>query len=361
MRMTHAAALTFGIASLTAACATMGGPMPQSTDAARIRVSVLARARLWNPTRIGTLDLKAGPPGPGAFPSRADVPCDYVDKHLGGNSPKFLCKVGADDVVKVKFGRDNGEIYGEVLATRLLWALGFGADRMYPVTVVCRGCPAALGGVEAPGGARRFDPAVIERQMAGTEWPLEGAQGWSWNELNLVNAKAGGATVAQRDALKLLAVFVQHTDNKAEQQRLLCLGERPSAGGTCRRPFLMISDLGLTFGRANLANANELGGVNLAAWRQAHVWKDRTGCQGNLPKSLTGTLGDPIVGEEGRRFLATLLDQLSDRQLRDLFEVARVELRLRSPGDAASGHPSTTEWVDAFKEKRTEIGTRRCG
>ena len=55
-----------------------------------------------------------------------------------------------------------------------------------------------------------------------------------------------------------------------------------------------------------------------------------------------------------------LLGQLSDRQLGDLFEAARVELRLRAPGDASSGHPSTAEWVDAFKQKVAEIATRRC-
>ena len=68
--------------------------------------------------------------------------------------------------VKVKFGGNNGEVYGEVLATRLLWALGFGADRMYPVNVICRGCPAELLGIERPNGESRFDPAVIERKLA---------------------------------------------------------------------------------------------------------------------------------------------------------------------------------------------------
>jgi hypothetical protein len=42
--------------------------------------------------------------------------------------------------VKVKYGAGNSEVYGAVVATRLLWALGFGADAQYPVIVVCRGC-----------------------------------------------------------------------------------------------------------------------------------------------------------------------------------------------------------------------------
>jgi len=101
--------------------------------------------------------------------------------------------------------------------------------------------------------------------------------------------------------------------------------------------------------------------VNLTEWERTPIWKsDATPCVGNLPKSFTGTLDDPVIGEEGRRLLACLLTQLSDRQLRDLFEVARVTLRLRTPGDVDSGFGAVDEWVGVFKEKRREIVNRRC-
>ena len=105
---------------------------------------------------------------------------------------------------------------------------------------------------------------------------------------------------------------------------------------TCANPLLMISDVGLTFGRANRANTNDTSGVNFEAWKQTPVWKSDTGCVGNLTKSFTGTLDDPVISEAGRRFLADLLIQLSDRQLQDLFAVGRVQLRLRSPGHVGS-------------------------
>jgi hypothetical protein len=307
------------------------------------------------------MNLKAGPQGAGAFPFRAAVRCRYVDKHFGGMSPKFVCAIGDGDEVKVKFGAANGEVYGEVLATRLLWALGFGSDRMYPVDVVCVGCPDALAGVRLPSGGMAFDPAVIERSMPGSEWPRDGKQGWAWNDLNVVNPTSGGAPKAHRDALKLLAVFLQHTDSKPEQQRVLCEGSARSDRHTsCRRPFLMISDVGLTFGRANRMNANETGSVNLVAWRGTPVWKGPAGCTGNLSPSFTGTLHDPVISEEGRRFLAQLLSRLSDRQLHDLFEAGRVQLRLRSPADPSSGLATVAEWVAAFKAKRAQIVERRC-
>jgi hypothetical protein len=307
------------------------------------------------------MNLKEGPQQRGAFRPGASVVCSYRDKELQGHSPKFACVIGGSDEVKVKFGGANGEVYGEVLATRLLWALGFGADRMYPVRVVCRGCPEELAGVRLPNGDTRIDPAVIERKMSGTEWPRDDGGGWSWAELDAVNAAAGGAPLAHRDALKLLAVFLQHTDNKRQQQRVVCLPvARGRTGEACRSPFLMISDVGLTFGRANRSNANETGSVNLVAWRQMPVWKAPTGCIGNLPKSFTGTLDDPRISEDGRRFLAALLTQLSDRQIRDLFAAARVHLRLRNPADVSSGFATVEEWVAAFKQKRAEIVQRRC-
>jgi hypothetical protein len=288
------------------------------------------------------------------------VLCDYVDKPLGGGSPKFACDIGGGDVVKVKFGGANGEVYGEVLATRLLWALGFGADSMYPVNVICRGCPDELGGIVRPEHESRFDPAVIERKMAGIEWPRDGRSGWSWRELDEIVPAETGASRAERDALKLMAVFFQHSDSKFEQQRILCLGASRRSPESCAQPFLMINDLGLTFGRTSRSNANRTSGVNLEAWRTSAVWKDESGCIGNLPKSFSGTLDNPSISEEGRRFLSSLLVQLTDRQIRDLFEVARVELRLRDPNDVSSGFATVDEWADVFKQKRSAIANRQC-
>jgi len=359
-RCTRLSLLALLIGSISGACATFGNDIGAQAAAPDGRAAAIARATLWNATNVAAMNLKDGPQAPGSFPFRALVECNYLDKKLGGDSPKFVCVIGKDDEVKVKFGGNNGEVFGEVLATRLLWALGFGADRMYPVNVICHGCPDTLGGVERPDQESRFDPAIIERKMEGTEWPREGKQGWSWEELDRVDAESGGAPRSQRDALKLLAVFLQHTDSKPEQQRIVCLDPAPTARDSCSNPFLMLNDVGLTFGRANRSNANDTGSVNLIAWRRTPVWRRDNTCEGNLPKSLTGTLNNPMIGEEGRLFLANLLLLLSDRQLHDLFEAARVELRLRAPGTASSGFATIDEWVSAFKEKRSQIVDRRC-
>lgn len=338
----------FGVAGVGA---TEDGPRPKESRAATV-----ARSQVWSPTDVRRMDIERGPKAADGFAPGAIVECEYHEKELSGNSPKFACIIGDDDEVKVKFGGTNGEVYAEVAASRLLWALGFRTDRMYPVKILCRGCPPELEGIGRLDGRRLIDPATIERKAAGEEM---GEDGWGWPELDQIDERAGGAPRAHRDALKLLAVLIQHTDSKPQQQRLVCLTPLTD-GGACAKPFMMINDLGLTFGRANWANANADSAANLLEWSRVPVWKGETGCVGNLPRSMTGTLHNPVISEAGRRFLASLLVQLSDEQLRDLFEVARFDLRTRDPQRGRSGFPAIQEWVDAFKEKRQQIVDRRC-
>jgi hypothetical protein len=195
--------------------------------------------------------------------------------------------------------------------------------------------------------------------MAGAQFDDD--PGGSWAEIDALDTRAGGASRREIDALKLMAVFLQHTDNKPEQQRLLSIDEPPSIHtAQCRRPFLMLNDVGLTFGVANFLNDNALGGANFQAWSEAPLWKDAHGCVGNLSRSFTGTLGNPRISEEGRQFLAGLLARLSDRQIQDVFEVSRFDLRSPASASLAQAKPGIDDWVRAFKQKRDEIAGRRC-
>ena len=324
------------------------------TRAAETRATVIARSKVWIPMDIASLDLKAGPSEPGSFPLGATITCKYLDKKMNGMSPKFTCVTADGDELKVKYGGTNGEVYGEVMSSRLLWALGFGADRMYSVRVICQGCPAQVGGIVRDNGDRILDPAAVERKFGHDELFAD----WKWRELELVVEESGGATLAERDALTLLAVFLQHSDSKPVQQRIVCL--EPASAGACAQPLMMINDLGITWGKANRWNQQPRGSVNLAEWQAVDIWKGPTGCVGNLSGSFTGTLKEPVISEEGRQFLADLMTQLSDDQLRAMFEAARIHLRARAPEDASSGLAAVDEWVMAFKEKRAQIVERRC-
>jgi hypothetical protein len=82
------------------------------------------------------------------------------------------------------------------------------------------------------------------------------------------------------------------------------------------------------------------------------VWKDPDACIGNLEKSVGGTFGNPRIGEAGRAFLAALLSQLTDRQIEDLFTVARV--------DQYSTDTTPGDWAGAFEQKRAQVVNHTC-
>jgi len=176
-------------------------------------------------------------------------------------------------------------------------------------------------------------------------------EGWAWPELDKVNPRAGGASRAHVDALKLLAVFVQHSESKPEQQELMCAPggvTRDRAGNeTCTSPWLVVKDLGTTFGKATALNNSKM---NLNDWSGARIWREGAPCVGNLSKSLTGSRENPRIGEAGRKFLASRLLLLRDQQIRDLFRAAMAERR----GGAVD------DWVLVFKRKRDEIAEARC-
>jgi len=262
-------------------------------------------------------------------------------------------------VVKVKYGRKNGEVYAEVAATRLFWALGFGADRMYPVQVTCRNCPIEpwYWATEKRVPEKTFEIAAIERRLPGKRIQTKEDEGWRWPELDTVDEKAGGAPRAHRDALKLLMVMLQNSDTKPSNQRMMCPPDavKTDAAGneTCAQPLLYVQDLGYGFGEATLLSTKK---NDLQAWSEEPIWKDRAQCVGNLKKSLPGTFKDPVISEAGRKFLADLLAKLSDKQITDMFTAARVDRFHRH----AERNPPISEWVRVFKKKRDEIASAHC-
>ena len=354
--MTHkrlSLVVALSIAGSLGACAQVTGSARTSNHATKeMRLAAIRQAQVWKATDVPSMDLRSGPQGPGAFAPNETVTCDYTKKEATGASPKFTCVRPPDDELKVKYGRFNGEVFAEVAASRLFWALGFAAERMYPVRVVCRGCPSKIRGTEL---------ASIQRKTPGKDIETSAISGWSWSELDQVDSAAGGAPRAHRDALKLLAVLIQHTDSKAEQQRLICVGPRTNVreAESCAQTIMLAHDLGLTFGRSTLFNRNPVSSTNLAEWSRASVWSGAEGCVGNLPRSQTGSLDNPIIAEGGRKFLADLLVQLSDKQLYDLFDTARFQRRSTVSDDS----PDTTtvaQWVEAFKQKRNDVVNRVC-
>jgi hypothetical protein len=332
-------------------------PLPRDRVAG-LRNDAFAHARVWREpeTPVGEADFRANPPGPGSFPTDAEVVCKFLLRPSVGQTPKFRCVLPTGEVVKVKYGRRNPEPVAEVAATRLLSALGFGADHMYRVARVrCFGCPpypqARFPWLDSffSGDDRYVDiaPATVERPFPGRKIAAPGADGWAFNDLEHLDPAEGGASRAEVDALRLMAVFLADWDNKARNQRLVCLpgGEDPAGG--CRVSFAYLQDVGATFGPV---------AVNLETWRQVPMWADRATCRVSM-KSLPyhgATFVDVDVTEGGRRLLASQMTQLRDAQVRDLFAAAGFAQYTRGP----DSNRDLDGWVGAFKAKVAEVADR---
>jgi hypothetical protein len=241
------------------------------------------------------------------------IECKFIwsDEPMGGNTPKFKCELTdkygakaqgglAGSKIKVKYAlnghpESNRELGGEVLATRLLWAMGFGADKVYPVRIKCIDCPLpgnrpAVSFLQKPNAqAPRstaaqplfLEFAAIERKVDGEgELNLAGAEGWSWLELRNGNrthlplgTPARNEAEAEKDALRALIAFIQHSDNKPPQQRLYCedLFDLPQAQGQCRQAFMLVQDVGATFGGGG--NFTTSGAkMSLENWAKEPFW-----------------------------------------------------------------------------------------
>lgn len=320
------------------------------------RIDALSRAAVWRqPPPIARASFAADPKQPKM------QTCTFEVAALSGTAPKFDCRVQDEEKIRVKYGR-SPEVPSEVATTRLLHALGFGADDMTLFERVrCYGCPSepfvtmkTLGfagmqdwyvKVMDPKSFKDFEWAAVERKHPGLAIETEEVEGWAFFELDLIDPAKGGAPRAHVDALRLLAVFLSHWDNKSENQRLVCLSDWPD-GGRCERPFAMMQDVGSSWGPRK---------IDLDAWRKAPLWNDRATCtisMDHLP--YHGATFQPVqIGDAGRRHLGNLLSQLSDQQLHDLFQSARFD---RVSGLLGNRQPAPiADWVAAFKNKAAQI------
>ncbi len=365
---------------------------------AKDRLAAMHAASLFAPVAVAEADIMKGPDqNKKQFQLHFNdkVICDFVTpgSKMGGKTPKFECKITRvessdgrvqtltpdmdEEPVKVKFGNEDNEVYAEIVATRLMWALGYFADAWFPVRVECHNCPENPESGSGPAGTRTFDPANIVRKFPWHKMTEAGKddQGWSWKELDTAN----GRPTYERDGLKLLASFMKHSDNKPPQQRLTChkvdVDEKTQPPTTsCDKSVMLVQDVGATFGGGGAFTSNTSAKMNLQVWSSTKLW-DKVGtegapkqCQAALSKSLTAHdgLNNPMISEEGRRVDAGLMFQLSDPQIEDLFKASRAAEMPKyhnSDGTFKSGVDEASvvkQWVQAFKQKREDLAKGRC-
>ena len=123
--------------------------------------------------------------------------------------------------------------------------------------------------------------------------------------------------------------------------------------GTCGHPFMMINDLGKTFGTATISNGDKKSAVNFQEWSKTPIWKDDRACVAQLSKSFTGSLEHPKISEGGRKFLSELLAQLTDRP-------AAGSVRGRALHEARSAASQSTIGSGCSSRSATRSRTPHC-
>jgi TPR repeat protein len=278
-----------------------------------------------------------------------------------------------DDPLLV-FERD---MYSEVAATRLLWALHYPADRMYRVrSVHCHRCPRDPFTERSPaaeGVYTTFEEVAIElRYKAGQveryqTW-VEG--GWSWGE-ELHRLRYGPGpdefTAEQKkhlDGLVILMNLVRQVSKPPQQNRLLCLrGNIQQLAGPfkfCPDTVLLVHDLGSAFGKRQPDS--------LETWRREQVWANPETCETALPLETHDEfkVRRHVIGKAGQEFILGLLDQLTDEHMRALFESAgfqAYDITLVPPGETPSPQESRAvidAWIGAFRDKIAQIRSVAC-
>jgi hypothetical protein len=312
------------------------------------REQALAIAKVWQQPEIpiGSANLLETR-GNEQFKNDAEVVCKFDPGHEygTGRTKKFYCTLPSGQSIKVKYankpdGSDNREVRSEVVGSRLLTALGFGADGDYmPHVVRCFGCPKdPFKKTQATSFDQYtdFTHVAIDIKLVGTNMEAKDAQGWSFKELSKISTDQGHSTLAEVDGLRLLVAFLQNGDTKSANQTLVCLpGALREDESTCMTPIAYMSDLGCMFGGQDQVK------FDVKAWASTNVWADAS-CKVAQPAEppFSGpTFKGAVISEEGRVFLLSLMKQLSRGQIEDLFRGVRLdEIQVKA-------------WADEFERR----------
>ncbi len=296
----------------------------------------------------------------------------YGDGPLDPNDPNHQSRI-----------EPNGEVWGEVMSTRILWGLGFYADAVYPTKVVCHGCPAVPFRAtkrDTKVASRHFFWSAVEAKFPGETVEMSEDQGFDLgaDKEDMRNlGKENGAKAVEIEAWKLLAAFVVHADNKPENNRVMCEKNMLQDDGTCAgKSYVLYQDVGNTFGSSGtvLGLGTTYKKAEYAAWKKKPVWANAGSLEAKLES--TWSLSNPQVTRDGCQFLATRLKALAPESchanlascpVNDIFTASRVGYRGEqgefvnpTTGSKEKRQVSAEDWTQLYIEKVKELASA-CG
>jgi hypothetical protein len=265
------------------------------------------------------------------------------------------------------------EVFTELAASRILWALGFPADHVYPVaSVACVGCTATpfesklkKNDATLGGPPDVFRTVTVEREIPWSEIDPDNDETWSWRDAAQYYS-SGIFTAAQKveyDAYRLALGLFNYHNAIDVQNRVACAEFKAGASNprVCTKPYIFVQDLGSTFGKDRFLLANLRG--DIAAWRSQTVFKNAAACE--LRARLEG---DRQVLEAARALMVERVKALDRDRVREIFRLARFdqmdqkqlkEIRKTEPDEAKVRATALDQWTDVFMQRLAEIATAR--
>ena len=304
-----------------------------------------SRTIIWrNPGDISTRDLRYGPGSPEMAPV---APFTFVEEVKSGESPKFEVRDARGDEWTVKLGP---EAQAETVSTRLVWAIGYFAEEAYYFDDVrIDRLPRLSRGQEYVSGdmvrGARFEPNRPDMKKGST---------WSWQKNPFENTR-------ELSGLKILMILLNNFDAHSGNNRVIYV-DGPS-GAEAR---YYATDLGATLGRAgglggtrtkndleDFLSTKFVRGVDARDAVVEFDYDTRPRGLGHLSvlhpvyyrhevNKEKAMRGIPIAHA---RWVGSLLNQLSDEQLRDAFRAASYS------DDVREGY------VAALRQRITQLTT----
>jgi hypothetical protein len=250
---------------------------------------------LWEQVNVAERDLYNGPGGEAMKPDLSKV--DFIEEDTSGHNKKYRIRDAKGTEWIAKLG---SEAQPETAAVRILYGLGYRTEINYlvpSITIPTKGTFKNVRLEARPKNAKRLDQ-------------------WAWKDNPFVGSN-------ELQGLKIMMVFFTNWDLLDMQNKVV----RVTTPDGVEDDYI-ISDLGATFGRLgnnNLPFFFRLGRQTNKpdTWEQAGFIKGVNG--GKLEFDFTGGKSRDIMNDvttANGRWLADLLEQLSDKQLDDVFRAA---------------------------------------
>lgn len=252
---------------------------------------------LWtNPGDIAARDLFWGN---GAKERAPQPPFTFVEEDTDGTQPKVIVRDAKGREWSAKFG---DEVHSGIAASRIVWALGYGADEMYFVGKgTISGATGLKTAAKAIGPDGSFTKASFRLRDARTERAKE-----RWTFAN--NPFAGSKELS---GLAILMTMITNWDIQGDRNN------RIFENGN--EDIYVVTDLGATFGKMGVL-ITPRSKWNLEDFQKEEFIEKVE--HGMVDLDYEGYGGINKVPLEHARWFAGLASQLTDKQLEDAFRAA---------------------------------------